>query len=160
MFNLFKSLLEKSSSEWQGSGNTQHQWRDAGLSEQQYLAVVLMLQLSHADFSSEQQEHHVVMQYIQQEFGLSATTAESVFSSAQTQAKDATCLHGFTSKLKGLPYADKLSILDQLWKVAFADGELEPNEEAMLRKIADLMFIRHSDYIQSKLAFRPELKPN
>lgn len=155
MFNLFKNLLEKSNSDWQGSGNTHQQWRDAGLTEQQYLAVVLMLQLSHADFSSEQQEHDVVLQYLQTEFGLTAASAEPVFAAALAQAGDATCLHGFTSKLKDLPYLQRLALLDQLWKVAFADGELEPNEEVMLRKIADLLFIRHGDYIQSKLAAQP-----
>lgn len=155
MFNLFKNLLEKSNSDWQGSGNAHHQWREAGLTEQQFLAVVLMLQLSHADFNSEQQEHQVVLQYLQQEFGLTAAAAELVFTAALAQAGDATCLHGFTSKLKELPYAKRLALLDQLWKVAYADGELEPNEEAMLRKIADLLFIRHGDYIQSKLAIQP-----
>lgn len=155
MFNLFKNLLEKSNSDWQGSGNTHNQWREAGLTEQQYLAVVLMLQLSHADFSSEQQEHDVVMQYLQQEFDLTADKAEPVFAAALAQAGDATCLHGFTTKLKDLPYADRLALLDQLWKVVFADGELDPHEEAMLRKIADLLFIRHGDYIQSKLAIQP-----
>tara|TARA_R110002126_G_scaffold172463_3_gene321194 strand:+ start:1498 stop:1971 length:474 start_codon:yes stop_codon:yes gene_type:complete len=156
MFNLFKNLLEKSSADWQGSGNSQQQWREAGLSEQQYLAVVLMLQLSHADFNSEQQEHDVVLKYLQQEFQLTAAAAEPVFAAALAQAGDATSLHGFTTKLKELPYAERLAILDQLWKVAYADGELEPNEEAMLRKIADLLFIRHSDYIQSKLALQAD----
>ena len=155
MFNLLKNLLEKADSGWQGHANKQNPWHDAGLTEQQYLAVVLMLQLSHADFSSEQQEHDVVRQYLQQEFGLSSAAAEQVFKAALSQASDATCLHGFTSKLKGLPYAERLALLDKLWKVAFADGELDPHEEAMLRKIADLLFIRHGDYIQSKLAIQP-----
>lgn len=155
MFNVLKNLLEKANSDWQGSARQQQPWLEAGLTEQQYLAVVLMLQLSHADFNSEQQEHDVVLRYLQQEFKLTAVAAEPVFSAALAQAGDATCLHGFTSKLKELPYAERLALLDQLWKVAFADGELEPNEEAMLRKIADLLFIRHSDYIQSKLALQP-----
>ncbi|KKO44912.1 hypothetical protein WG68_13895 [Arsukibacterium ikkense] len=154
MFNLFKNLLEKANSDWQGSGKAQNPWREAGLTEQQYLAVVLMLQLAHADFSSEQQEHDVVLSYLQQEYGLTTDAAEPVFSAALSQASDATCMHGFTTKLKALAYADRLALLDQLWKVAYADGELDPHEEAMLRKIADLLFIRHSDYIQSKLAMQ------
>ncbi|WP_333607944.1 tellurite resistance TerB family protein [Arsukibacterium sp.] len=153
MFNLFKNLLEKANADWQGGGQ-QHPWQQAGVSEQQYLSVVLMLQLAHADFSSEQQEHDLVLHYLQQEYALTAEAAEPVFNAALAQALDATCLHAFTSKLKALAYADRLALLDQLWKVAYADGELDPNEEAMLRKIADLLFIRHSDYIQSKLAIQ------
>ena len=45
----------------------------------------------------------------------------------------------YTSQFAALPTNKKIGVLD-------------PNEEAMLRKIADLLFIRHSDYIQTKLA--------
>ncbi len=38
-----------------------------------------------------------------------------------------------------------------LWKVAYADGELASIEEHIIRKIADLLHLRHSEYIQTKL---------
>jgi len=38
-----------------------------------------------------------------------------------------------------------------LWQVAFADGHLDPYEEALVRKIADLIYVPHRDFIQSKL---------
>jgi len=155
MFNFLKNLLEKASSDWQGAGASIQHWQQLGLSESQFMAVVLMLQLADADFNSSEQEHQLVLDYLVKEYGLAATQAESVFAEAFKLAGDATCLHAFTSKLKVLTEAERLKLLDQLWQVAYADGTIDPNEEAMLRHVADLLFIKHSDFVKSKLANKP-----
>jgi len=38
--------------------------------------------------------------------------------------------------------------------VAYADGILDKHEEHIVRRIADLIHLRHSDFIRSKLAIR------
>lgn len=155
MFNFLKNLLEKASSDWQAAGATTQQWQQFGLSESQFMAVVLMLQLADADFNSAEQEHQLVLNYLSTEYGLAPQQAESVFTEAFKLAADATCLQAYTSKLKVLSEPERLAVLDQLWQVAYADGTIDPNEEAMLRNVADLLFIRHSDFIKSKLANKP-----
>ena len=42
-------------------------------------------------------------------------------------------------------------MLELLWQGAYADGELSSIEEHIIRKIADLLHLRHSEYIQTKL---------
>lgn len=155
MFNFLKNLLEKASSDWQAAGASIQHWQQLGLSESQFMAVVLMLQLADADFNSTEQEHQLVLDYLVKEYRLNATQAESVFAEAFKMAGDATCLHAYTSKLKVLAEAERLTLLDQLWQVAYADGSIDPNEEAMLRNVADLLFIKHSDFVKSKLANKP-----
>jgi uncharacterized tellurite resistance protein B-like protein len=54
-----------------------------------------------------------------------------------------------------LSETERLVLLNQLWQLAWADGNVDPNEEMMLRKVADLLFIRHSDFIKAKLANQP-----
>lgn len=155
MFNFLKDLLEKANSDWQGGSAVKQHWQQSGLTEPQFMAVVLMLQLADADFNSVEQEHLLVLGYLQKEYRLTLSQAEQVFSEAAQQAGDATCLHAYTSKLKALSEQERLAVLDQLWQVAYADGTLDPNEEAMLRNVAELLFIKHSDFIQSKLAHKP-----
>jgi uncharacterized tellurite resistance protein B-like protein len=36
--------------------------------------------------------------------------------------------------------------------VAFADGHLDKHEEGIIRRVADLLHILHSDFIRCKLA--------
>ncbi|HSG51749.1 MAG TPA: TerB family tellurite resistance protein [Rheinheimera sp.] len=149
MFQLFKTLLDKVNDSLSApAGNTLHY----GLNETELACVALMLMVAHADFNDSEQEHALAVNYVKQEFALSDSDAEAAVRLADRQAKDAISLHQFTSRLKQLSYDARLALMDNLWQQAYADGVLDPNEEAMLRKIADLLFIRHSDYIQAKLA--------
>ena len=155
MFNFLKNLLEKASEGLAGNAGQQAIWQNAGLSETQFMAVVLLLQLSHADFDSTEQEQHLVLGYLQREYQLAPAIAQQVLAQANQLAADATCLHAYTSKLKVLSETERLALLNQLWQLAWADGSVDPNEEMMLRKVADLLFIRHSDFIKAKLANQP-----
>ncbi|KRS20048.1 hypothetical protein AAY72_16110 [Alishewanella sp. WH16-1] len=155
MFNFLKNLLEKASEGLAGSAGQQAVWQNAGLSETQFMAVVLLLQLSHADFDSTEQEQQLVLGYLQREYQLAPAIAQQVLAQANQLAADATCLHAYTSKLKVLSETERLALLNQLWQLAWADGSVDPNEEMMLRKVADLLFIRHSDFIKAKLANQP-----
>jgi len=155
LFNFLKNLLEKASEGLAGSAGQQAVWQNAGLSETQFMAVVLLLQLSHADFDSTEQEQQLVLGYLQREYQLAPDIAQQVLAQANQLAADATCLHAYTSKLKVLSETERLVLLNQLWQLAWADGSVDPNEEMMLRKVADLLFIRHSDFIKAKLANQP-----
>ena len=149
MFQLFKTLLDKVNDGLSAPAGTTNSY---GLNETELACVSLMLMVAHADFSSSDSELAMATGYVKHEFSLTDSDAAAVVALADKQAQDATSLHQFTSRLKQLSYDARLALLDNLWQQAYADGVLDPNEEAMLRKIADLLFIRHSDYIQAKLA--------
>lgn len=149
MFQLFKTLLDKVNDGLSAPATSKATY---GLTEAELACVSLMLMVAHADFSSSDEELVLAEQYVKREFNLSGADAKAVVALAEQQAKDATSLHQFTAQLKQLSYEARLTLLDSLWQQAYVDGVLDPNEEAMLRKIADLLFIRHSDYIQAKLA--------
>jgi uncharacterized tellurite resistance protein B-like protein len=149
MFQLFKTLLDKVND---GMAAPAVSSTPFGLNETELACVSLMLMVAHADFSSSNAEQALATEYVKREFSLNDADASSVVAMADKQANEAISLHQFTARLKQLSYDARLTLLDNLWQQAYADGVLDPNEEAMLRKIADLLFIRHSDYIQAKLA--------
>lgn len=153
MFQLFRTLLDKVQDNVFSSDTSQHPITP--LTEPQLLSVALMLMVGNADFSLQQQESSLVKQYLMQEFSLSAADADKTYTAAKSLADNAVSLHEFTSKLKEMPYPSRLDLIESLWQIAYADGILDPNEESMMRKIADLLFIRHSDFIQLKLAIAP-----
>lgn len=151
MFQLFKRLLENSD-----TPQTQDCPALRLVDEAQLMSVVLMLEVAAADFQDPTEEHDLVLRYLQDEFRLSDADAEVVFQRAKALSADAVCLHRFTSKMTDYSYPQRLDFIEQLWRIAYHDGELDPHEEAMLRKVADLLFIRHSDFIQCKLAVQPD----
>ena len=116
------------------------------------LSVILMMEIALADGKFEQSEHDYLIHELKRDFDQAPEAAEEVINYAKIHVRDAASLQESTAPLKALAYADKVVLLESLWEVAYADGELDPLEESMLRKLADLLYIDHSDYIRCKLA--------
>ena len=67
-------------------------------------------------------------------------------------------LHPFTSVVHDRFDAhEKVKLIECLWRVAFADGNVDKYEEHMLRRIAELLHISHRDFIRTKLEVQAEL---
>jgi uncharacterized tellurite resistance protein B-like protein len=49
----------------------------------------------------------------------------------------------------------KLKLVAAMWTVAYADGDLDKYEEALIRQVAELIYVPHQDYIRSKLDAKP-----
>lgn len=45
---------------------------------------------------------------------------------------------------------ERIEIIELLWQVAFADGQVDGQEDHVIRKIAGLMYVTHADFIQAK----------
>ncbi|WP_404399934.1 TerB family tellurite resistance protein [Idiomarina seosinensis] len=126
------------------------------LDQYQTLSLILMTEIGLADgaFSPEERDH--LMSDLHNEYELTDEQAEKAVAEAIREVREAHSLQHFTAPLKNLPYDDKLSLLENLWRLAYADKQLDPYEESMLRKLADLLYISHSDYIKTKLAVQEQ----
>lgn len=68
------------------------------------------------------------------------------------ELQEATDYYQFTSLIKENFNAEqRIEIIEQLWLIALADGRIDHHEEHFIRKIAELLFVPHSAYIQAKL---------
>lgn len=48
------------------------------------------------------------------------------------------------------PPQAKVGFVEQLWRVAFADGNLDMYEDQLIRKLAELLHVAHADFIVAK----------
>ena len=70
---------------------------------------------------------------------------------AQTKEQQATSLYEFTSIInEHLSDSDKYRMIFSLWQIAFADGHIDRYEEHVIRRVADLIYVEHSRFIQAK----------
>jgi uncharacterized tellurite resistance protein B-like protein len=75
--------------------------------------------------------------------------------SAQQRVEDATSLYEFTKVINAYCNLDqKLRLVGAMWTVAYADGNADKYEEHLIRNVAELLYVPHSNYIQCKLAAR------
>ncbi len=117
------------------------------------LAVTaLMVQVMQQDDRLDEREHHAIMQGIQARFNLSEKEAEKHITLATQAGNKASDLHQFTAPLiKAYSAQERINIIQQLWSVAIADGEIDTYEEALIRKVAELIGVHHHQFIDAKI---------
>ena len=113
--------------------------------------AALMFEVARADFSVETTEQDTVTSLLKEQFNLSADEVSTITEAAFEQADAATCLFEFTRTLNELASAEqKRDLLAMMWRVAMADDALSRYEEHVIRKVADLLYVPHSDLIAAK----------
>jgi len=117
--------------------------------------AALMFEVARADFAVDESERRAVHDLLQTEFGLSQEEINAVTEEAVDKADAATCLFEFTRVVNDLASADqKRTLIRMMWRVAMADNAVSRYEEHLIRKVADLLYIPHADFIQAKQATR------
>ena len=111
-----------------------------------------MIEISLADDHIHEDERNTIKGLLTQHFSLDNEEVDELINLAENEVNHAVSLHEFTSLINDtLATPDKIKIIENLWHVACADSVIDKYEEYYIRKIADLLYISHSDYIQSKL---------
>lgn len=126
----------------------------AGPGEDKRLAAaVLLLETARADYAHHELELDAVREGLAREFGVAPEALAPLLADAEQRAKHSVSLHEFVQTLnRALDVEEKRSLLRLLWQVAYADGKIEPLEEHLLRRLADLLHLPHADFIRAKLA--------
>ncbi|NOY67068.1 MAG: TerB family tellurite resistance protein [Gammaproteobacteria bacterium] len=123
--------------------DTEHQLRLA--------ATTLMVEVMRVDDQKTDEEKSVLMNSIMVRFSIEQEEAAVLLSLATEELHQATDYHQFTSLInKGYDQQQKQMIIEHLWQVAYADGELDVYEEHVIRKISDLIYVAHKDFIRIK----------
>jgi uncharacterized tellurite resistance protein B-like protein len=117
----------------------------------QKAASALMIEVVLADSSFDESEKNKILDVLKAETGLTTQECLELVSIAEAEVDHATSLHQFTRHLnKVFDLSEKLELVHTLWKIAYADGHLDKHEEHIIRKIADLLHLRHSEFMQAK----------
>lgn len=116
-------------------------------------AAVLMIEVMKMDFEIKDEEQDQILALLKEEFELTDEDASDLYEVATDKALFATDFHEFTRLLNDhYTIEQKIRLIRLLWKVALADGKVHAYEEHLIRRVADLLHLRHSEYIQAKLS--------
>jgi len=117
------------------------------------LAVAaLLIEMVKIDNQSTDDEAQKLHQILITQYGLETEEIEQITQLANEELGDATDYYQFTSLINThFKRPQKVEMVEQLWRIAIADGHLDSHEEHYIRKIADLLFVPHSDFIRTKL---------
>ncbi len=104
--------------------------------------AVLMIDVARADHVFDESEFDRVLRLVESHFGLSPEDAAELVNKAGEKADDLVSAYDFTKILhEHLSHDEKARIVELLWLIAYADGQLDKYEDSLVLKISDLLHV-------------------
>lgn len=117
----------------------------------QLACAALMIEVIHADHSVEQTELDTLRNVLQQKFNLDKDETDKLIGLAENERSEATDYYQFTALINEFfTQKQKRELVTRLWQIAYANQEIHKFEEHLVRRLADLLHVPHSAFIQSK----------
>ncbi len=117
--------------------------------------AALLVEIVRMDGDVQPIEREAVLRAVRDKFHLTDLEARTLIDLAEQEARDATDYYQFTSIInRRFSQPQKIRVIELLWEVAYADQVANPYEEHLIRKLADLLYVDHRDYITAKLRAR------
>ena len=119
-------------------------------------AGVLMLEIARADDEIDDLEKEVVIEGVKNILHKTNHEINEIFKKVIAVVEESVSFFEFTSLINdSCSRKEKYDLLVILWKVAYADGQLDKYEEYYIRKIKDLLYLSQTDFIKAKLEAKP-----
>jgi len=113
--------------------------------------AVLLVEVTRADFIVEPSERLRLRQLLEQQFELSAEELDALLEQAETDADRLVSIQHITRLMnQHYDHAMKRRVIEMMWHMVYADGEKDHYEEHLIRQVADLLYISHSEFIQAR----------
>ena len=140
MFNFFKKNNEQFNSD------------DKKVTfEIELTAAVLAYEIARIDGEVSDEELSVLMEEIKSISKKANKDEKEILKIIEIYSSDSTSFYEFIEDINNnYSKDDKLSLLGFMWKIAYADGILEVDEERLIRRLADLIKIKDVEVLKLK----------
>jgi len=124
----------------------------ASVADVERVSAALLVEIARADQNFDEAEIVSITKALQQASSLPDDEVSELVSTAVVDADSAVSLHEHIRLInEHFEQAQKVLLIEQMWRVAAADGNVDRYEDYTIRKLSDLLYVRHSDFIQAKL---------
>jgi uncharacterized tellurite resistance protein B-like protein len=109
----------------------------------QLAVAVLLHEARRADYAEgHEEETRRAQAALTELFGLDAASAVELLEEGKTRAQQLTSFYAPVSVVKrDYSMEERIALVEHLWRIAFADGSLNPYEDHYVRKIAHLLYV-------------------
>jgi uncharacterized tellurite resistance protein B-like protein len=145
MFDALKSFL----AEIGGTGPAPERRFDEA--DYRLAAAALLIHVANADGHVDQAERLRLQAIVEERFALDADTARLLIAAAEESEREAVDLYHFTATLKrALDEAGRHQVVELMWDMAYADGEVHELEENIVWRVAELLGVPARERMQLK----------
>lgn len=123
----------------------------------QLATAVLLIEVMRADTECKPEEQAAILAILRRRFDLTDSELDRLVQLGEQTAREAYDFHRFTALInRELDISEKTRIVQHMWEVAYVDDHLSAHENHLMRKIADLLYIPHADYVAAKARARTD----
>ena len=113
--------------------------------------AALLVEVMRIDADIDERERERVLAALRTHGGLSEAEAVELAALADEESRQANDYFQFTSLVnRHYDAREKVRVIEMMWQVAYADGEISAHERHLMRRIADLLHIAHGDYVAAQ----------
>ena len=124
-------------------------------------SAALMVEVMLSDGQLDNKEKEGIKTLLTSAFDLTAAECDELLCLAHEEVKDSTSLYEFTGQVNLHFSADeKFQLIKHMWHIAFIDNELDKYEESLIRQVADLIYLPHSQFIKAKSLVKGDIEKN
>jgi len=107
------------------------------------LAVAaLLLEAARLDDHFTQDEQNLIRRLLSERFQIGPHEIDQLMEAAAAAADGSTDLYHFTREIvDNFGPEDRIGVIEMLWEVAYANGELTPEEDMLIRRVAGLIHV-------------------
>jgi uncharacterized tellurite resistance protein B-like protein len=141
MFDRIRQFVEELTS-------AQPSERELGDTELRVASAALLVHVAEVDGFFGDSERRALLLLLQQRFDVSEGQAQELMEAGRRSDREAVDLYGFTSVLKdALSLPERRRMVEMMWTVAYADGELAEFEENVIWRVSELLGVPSRDRI-------------
>ena len=116
----------------------------------QIAVAALLHEARRADYHEGDDEHALALAALTDLFGLEGDAGVTVFEEGRARAEQLTSFYAPVTIIKrDFSLEERVRLIEHLWRIAYANGKLDPYEDHYVRKIAHLLYVPNT---QSMLA--------
>lgn len=105
-------------------------------------AAVLLVEAAQMDENYDVAERRAIAGAVKRQYGLDELETASLLEIAERAQESANELSRFAKKLKDhYSPQERVELIEMLWEVVYADGELHPYEANLMRRIGGLLYV-------------------
>src|SRR5689334_22014458 len=112
----------------------------------QVAVAVLLVEAARMDATFDQKERATIERLLTERFSLSVEATQRLIALAESKADRSNQLYPFTRlAVERMDDQQRVRLIEMLWEVAYADGVLDADEDALLRRVAGLIYVSDQD---------------
>ena len=132
------------------SGNTAEE-SAVGADDARIAVAGILVAAARADHHYDASEKDQIERALALRYALSPLETVKLREQGEAAEAAATDFYRFTSVIKqSVPHEERASVLEALWRIVLADRKREKHEEAMMRRVTDLLGLDDRDSVHAR----------